>query len=103
MRDKEAIAENRERIRHTILDLLKTTPMYRKELHIACCRILGKSDEPSTKPSRICKDMPDSWFDVPLEQLLESKMLRKERQGRRVYYHLSSKKSRLLTAKAFRS
>jgi len=82
LRDKETTAENRERIRHTILDLLKTTPMYRKELHVACFCILGKSDEPSAKPSRICKDMPDSWFDAPLTQLLESKMLRKERQGR---------------------
>jgi hypothetical protein len=88
LRDKQEIAENREKIRRFILEFLKAGSMYRKELHVACCRKLGKSDEPSSKPSRICKDMPDSWFDVPLKEMLESKTLRKERRGRYVYYHL---------------
>lgn len=54
----------REMIKQLIIRRLRKGSTYRKDLHLECCRQLGKSTRPSLKPSRICEGMPDSQFSL---------------------------------------
>jgi len=87
-----SIKQERERIKQIIIDILSKGPTYRKDLHLGCCRQLGKSTKPSLEPSRICKDMPDNRFDVPLKELEKSGIIRKignpTRKGHFMFYEL---------------
>lgn len=85
------ITEERKRVKEIILKRLSKGATYRKDLHLECCRKLGKSPKPSLKPSRICGDMPDSTFDVPLRELFDSGIVKKTRKGRFVFYKLVEK------------
>lgn len=69
--------EEIEKNKKFIIERLKNGPTYRKDLHLECCKKLGKSLIPSTKPSRICEDMPDNHFDRAIEELLDSKTVKK--------------------------
>ena len=96
MTEKVLIYQEREKIRQIILERLKKEPAYRKELHLFCCQKLGKSIAPSKKPSRICEDMQDSQFDLPLKELLELGLIRKKgnmgKLGNYMYYELVQRK-----------
>ena len=95
MTEKVIIHQEREKIKQIILDRLKKGPAYRKELHLLCCEKLGKSTMPSQKPSRICEDMQDSQFDIPLTELLETGLIRKRgsmgKPGNFMYYEIVQK------------
>lgn len=89
MSERSQRQRERERIKQIILDRLRRGATYRKDLHLECCRKLGKSIKPSLKPSRICEDMPDSTFDIPLKELFDSGIVKKTRKGRFVFYKLT--------------
>lgn len=86
----------RERIKQIIIDRLRKGSTYRKDLHLECCRQLGKSTKPSLTPSRICEDMPDSQFDIPLRELVKSGIIRKignlRKKGHFMFYELTETK-----------
>lgn len=84
--------QERERVKQIVRNRLSIGTTYRKDLHLECCRKLGKSLTPSRKPSRICEDMPDSTFDVPLKELYDSGIIKKIRKGKCVYYELVEEK-----------
>jgi hypothetical protein len=96
MTEKPLIHKEREKTKQIILERLKKEPAYRKKLHLLCCRKLGKSTTASKKPSRICADMQDSQFDIPLRELLETGLIRKKgsmgKPGNFMYYELVQKK-----------
>ena len=86
------IEQERERIKQIIISRLKKGATYRKDIHLECCKQLGKSTKPSLKPSRICEDMPDSQFDIPLKELEKSRIIRKignmRNKGNFMFYEL---------------
>ena len=92
MTERALIYKEREKIKQIIIDRLKKGPTYRKDLHLLCCQKLGRSTTPSLKPYRICEDMQDSQFDIPLTELLETGLIRKRgsmgKPGNFMYYEI---------------
>ena len=91
-----SVKKERERIKQIIIGRLRKGPTYRKDLHLECCRQLGKSASSSLKPSRMCEDMPDSQFDFPLKELEELEVIRKignlKQKGNFMFYELMESK-----------
>jgi hypothetical protein len=95
MTEKALIHQEREQVKQIILERLKKGRVYRKQLHIECCQKLGKSSKSSIQPSRICEDMQDSQFDIPLRELLKLSLIKKVgnegRKGNFMFYELVQK------------
>lgn len=87
----------KEKIKSTILRQLEYGAACRIHLHRECCRTLQKSIMPLINPKnqriRICKDMPDSKFDKPFNELRNDGFVRKIhlKTGVYAFYELTEK------------
>ena len=72
-------------------------PACRIHLHRECCRELDYSLEPKFNQKgqrvRICKDVTDSTFDIPLKELFNSGIINKTRTSRFVFYKLTENRA----------
>lgn len=88
-----------ERCKKVILSQLSMKAACRSHLHYECCKELGFELEPKFNKKgqriRMCKSMPDSWFDRPLADLLRTKLVKKVKEGKRienfVFYKITEK------------
>jgi len=80
--------ENEEKVTGIILDQLSLGPACRIHLHREVCRKLGFSLDPLISDKgervRICKEMSDSTFDVPLQKLLDLGLIEKIESGKAI-------------------